>query len=371
MAKRDFYEVLEVSRTASLEEIKKAYRKKALLYHPDRNPGDKEAEDKFKEATDAYSILSNPETRKTYDQFGHAAFEQGRGGFQNFGDFSGFEDLFGDLFGAFFGGAGSTGSRRSRVRSGRDLRYDLEIKFEEAVFGAEKNIKLDRQTNCEGCNGSGAESDSGVESCKTCRGSGQIRMEQGFFTIARTCTTCAGAGQTIKNPCRLCSGTGRKMVKSTIKVKIPAGIDHGQRLKIRGEGEQVPDGIAGDLYVQIFVKEHLVFKREESEIFCKIAVPFAIATLGGEIPIPTLEGDSTLKIPAGTASGKIFKLKGKGVPILGTDRRGDQHVEISIHVPKKLSEEKRRLLESLRELEEREPPETSSGFFDKVKNMFA
>jgi len=367
LAKRDFYEVLGVSKTATLEVIKKAYRQKAVLYHPDKNPGDKESEEKFKEATDAYSILSNPDQRSKYDQFGHAAFEQGRGGFQDFGDFSGFEDIFGDIFSSFFGGSGGG---RAGVRGGRDLRYDLEVTFEEAAFGVEKNIKVDRQDRCDVCSGSGAVPGSSAETCPTCGGVGQTRVQQGFFTIARTCSSCGGAGKIIKDPCKTCHGSGTKRIKHSIKVKVPAGIDHGQRLKIRGEGEPGQGGPAGDLYVQIFVKDHVFFHRENTEIICEFPISYSTAVLGGEVEVPTLDGVSTMKIPAGTQSGKIFRLRSKGVPVLGSSRRGDQHVKVFIDVPKKISEEKRRILEQLQEAEAKEPALNEKGFFDKVKNMF-
>lgn len=363
---RDLYEVLEISRSASTDEIKKAYRKKALQFHPDRNPGNKEAEDKFKEATEAYQILSETESRRKYDQFGHAAFQQGAG--FGGGDFSGFEDIFGDLFGAFFGG--QMGGR-TRGRAGRDLRYDLEISFEEAAFGTEKEIKLARRVACEVCEGTGAAKGSEPVTCKTCHGAGQVRMQQGFFTLTRTCPECNGEGKIIKNPCPACSGSGTKLKDGKLSVKVPAGIDDGQRLKLRGEGEPgAVGGPAGDLYVQIAVKKHAIFERQESEIICEVPITYSDASLGAEIEVPTLEGKTKLKIPAGTQSGKIFRLRNKGIQILGTDRRGDQHVKVNIHVSKKVSEEKRKLLEELRELDAKEAAEDAKGFFGKVKEMF-
>jgi molecular chaperone DnaJ len=372
MSKRDPYEILGVAKSASVDEIKKAYRKKALEFHPDRNPGNKEAEDKFKEATEAYSILSDPEAKQKFDQFGYAAFEQrgGGGGFEGFsGDFSGFEDIFGDLFGSFFGGAAG-GRQGSRGRAGRDLRYDIEISFEEAAFGSEKEIKLQRRVPCETCSGSGAAKGSSAETCTECRGAGQVRMQQGFFTLSRTCHVCNGAGKVIKNPCGSCSGSGLKAKEAKISVKIPAGIDDGQRLKLRGEGEAGSGGgPAGDLYVQVGVKKHEIFERQESEIICEVPLSFSDASLGAEIEVPTLEGRSKVKIPAGTTSGKIFRLKGKGIQILGTNRRGDQHVRVLIEVPKKISEERRALLMKLKELDEKEHGD--QGFFGKVKGMFS
>lgn len=369
MAKRDYYEVLEVSRGASTEEIKKAYRKKAIQYHPDKNPGNKESEELFKEATEAYQVLSDPENRRRYDQFGHAAFDQQSGGFGGFGDFSGFEDIFGDIFSTFFGGSSG---KRSRGRAGRDLRYDLQIEFEEAIFGAEKQIQISRRTLCESCGGSGAESASGVESCKQCRGSGQLRVQQGFFTISRTCHHCGGAGQVIKVPCAACNGQGSKAVVSTINVKIPAGIDHGQRLKLRGEGEAGSlGGPAGDLYVQINVKPHPIFQREESDLFCDVPISYTVAVLGGDVEVPSLEGPIALKIPAGTPSHKVFRMKGRGVHVIGSSQRGDLHIRVIIHVPRDVSPEERELLAKLRTVEAGVPViNGAKGFFDKVRDMF-
>jgi len=375
VSKRDYYEVLEVSKSASLDDIKKAYRKKAVQYHPDKNQGDKEAEEKFKEATEAYSVLSDQESRARYDRFGHAAFSQGggAGGFQG-GDFSGFEDIFGDIFSSFFGGAmGGDPRRGSRGRAGNDLRYDLNITFEEAAFGCEKEITLTRRTRCEECAGSGAEKGSGRDRCPQCEGAGQIRMQQGFFTLARTCHACGGAGEVVKNPCRSCSGSGLKSKESKLKVKIPAGVDNGQRLKMRAEGEPGSGGGPnGDLYVQMLVLEHPIFQRQEAELVCEFPITYATATLGGEIDVPGLEGRLKLKIPAGTPSGKVFRLKGKGIPILGSSpqRRGDQHVRVHVHVPKKVSDEERAILEKLAKVQGT-VVDDEKGFFDKMKDMFS
>lgn len=369
MSKRDYYEVLEVTRGASAEEVKKAYRKKAVQYHPDKNPGNKEAEERFKEATEAYQVLSDSENRRRYDQFGHAAFDQRSGGFQGFGDFSGFEDIFGDIFSAFFGGSPN---QRSRGRAGRDLRYDLQIEFEEAIFGTEKEIQIAKRVSCEACGGSGADPKGGVESCQHCRGSGQIRMQQGFFTISRTCHHCGGAGQVVKIPCAVCNGQGAKGLNTAVKVKIPAGIDHGQRLKLRGEGEAGSlGGPAGDLYVQIEIKPHPVFQREESDLFCDVPVSYTVAVLGAEIEVPSLEGPQKLKIPAGTPSHKVFKLRGRGVHLIGSSQRGDLHVRVVVHIPKELSAEERELLERLRAVEGGPPVlNGAKGLFDKVRDMF-
>lgn len=375
MSQRDFYEVLEVSKTSSIDEIKKAYRKKALLFHPDRNPGNKEAEEKFKEATNAYSILSDPDTRQRYDQFGLAAFDQRAGGFNGFaGDFAGFEDIFGDIFSSFFGGAtaGGAGTRRSRGRAGRDLKYDLDITFEEAIFGAEKQIKIDRRVMCDSCEGTGAARGTKPETCTQCAGAGQVRIQQGFFTISRTCPNCGGTGQSIKSPCGFCHSTGLRTAATTVSVKIPAGIDHGQRLKLRGEGEAgTGGGPSGDLYVQISVQEHPIFERHESELLCEVPISYATAVIGAEIDVPTLEGTTKLKIPAGTASGKVFRLRNKGIQVLGTNRRGDQHVKVYVKVPKKISDKQRAALEKLAEFDKENLQPDAKGFFDKVKDIFS
>jgi len=374
LAKRDCYEVLGVSRTATLEEVKKAYRKAALQFHPDRNPGNKEAEEKFKEATEAYSIISDQGNRQKYDQFGWAAFEQGAGqGFGGFqADFSDFEDIFGDLFSSFFGGAfGGGGSGRKRVKRGADLRYDLELSFEEAISGTEKEIKVIRRASCEKCSGSGAAPGSKSETCSQCRGAGQVAIQQGFFTITRTCHVCQGQGKVIKNPCGGCGGSGVKANESWVKVKIPAGIDNGQRLKLRGEGDTGQTGApAGDLYVHIAVREHEFFQRQESEIVCEMPISYVCAVLGGEIDVPTVDGKAKLKIPAATQSGKVFRLKGKGVQVIGSDRRGDQHVRVYVRVPKKVSDKQKAILEKLKDFEGEDAASDQRGFFEKVKDIF-
>lgn len=372
MSKRDYYEILGVAKSSTADEIKKAYRKKAVEFHPDKNPGNKEAEEKFKEATEAYSVLSDQQQRTKYDQFGHAAF-QGNSGFQG-GDFSGFEDVFGDIFSSFFGGGfgSSSGQRKGATgKPGRDLKYDLKIDFEEAVFGCEKNISINKRVACEGCKGSGAQEGSSPETCPTCRGAGQVRMQQGFFTISRTCHTCSGNGTVVNNPCKKCGGSGYQNTKAQLNVKVPAGIDNGQRLKLRGEGESgLQGGPDGDLYVQLDVKDHPIFSREDAEIFCEVQIPYSVAVIGDEIEVPTLEGNVKMKIPAGTVSGKIFRLKNKGIQVLGTSRRGDQHVRVAIYVPKKISDEHKKLLEKIREIETSSLKENDKGFFDKVKNIF-
>lgn len=372
MSKRDCYDVLGVGRDSSVDQIKKAYRKKALQYHPDRNPGDQEAEEKFKEATEAYSILSDPASRQRYDQFGHAAFDQRAGGFNafEFGDFSGFEDIFGDIFSAFFGGQAPRSGGRGRP--GRDLKYNLDIDFEEAAFGAEKDITVERRLLCETCNGSGAKEGSSPARCQRCSGSGQMTVQQGFFTISRTCPDCSGAGSVISDPCTGCRGQGLAYKKSKINVKIPAGIDHGQRLKLRGEGESgLKGGPNGDLYVQVSVRKHPFFRREDSELICEVPITYADAVLGTALEVPTLEGTTEVTVPPGTESGRVFRLRNQGIQVLGSARRGDLHVCVNIEVPKKISDERREVLERLREVEQAERAQGDEGFFGKVKKMFA
>lgn len=365
--KRDYYEVLGVGQAASGEEIKKAYRKLALKYHPDRNPGDKAAEDRFKEASEAYQVLSDAERRSQYDRFGHAAFEQG-GGF----DFSsgGFEDIFSDIFGDFFGGGARRGSR-TRARRGEDLRYDLEIDFEEAVIGIEKNISVPRLVPCKKCNGSGSKDGAPRETCQACRGSGQVRYQQGLFSIAKTCGQCQGQGAVLKDPCRSCGGSGTTRTTQTLNVRIPAGVDTGSRLKLRGEGEAgFNGGPAGDLYVVLHVREHALFTRQGNDIVCDVPIGFTQAALGSEIDVPTLDGKVKMKIPAGTQSGSVFRLRGKGVPDVRGYGTGDALVRVVIETPKKLSAKQRELLEEFAKISGEEVHPLSKGFLDKVKEMF-
>ena len=325
--KRDCYEVLGVSKSASASEIKAAYRKLAVKFHPDKNPGDEECAEHFREATDAYGILSDEGNRSKYDQFGWAAFENGAGGAQGFGgDFSGFEDIFGDIFSSFFGGSspfGSGGGARSG-RAGRDLAYSLDLDFEEAVFGVERDVEITRADLCEECSGNGCAKGSEPANCSSCGGAGQVRIQQGFFTMSSTCPQCSGSGQVISDPCGPCSGSGRKAKQVSLKVKVPAGIETGQRLKLRGEGEPgIGGGPSGDFYVKISVKPSKVFERDGAELMCELPISYAQAVLGAEIDAPTLEGSVKIKIPPGTPSGKVFRLRNRGVQILGTNRRGD------------------------------------------------
>lgn len=369
MSKRDYYEVLGVARDASQDQIKKAYRKLALQYHPDRNSGDKDAEEKFKEATEAYGVLSDEETRARYDRFGFAGVSgaAGMNGFTDFGSFA--EEIFGDIFGAFFG---TSGQRTNRRKGGRDLKYTLELTLEEAAFGVEKQIKIRRPVPCTGCNGSGGRNGAQPERCKTCNGAGQVRMQQGFFTISRPCSDCHGRGTFVKDPCPSCGGTGRGTAEADLSIKVPAGIDSGQQLKRRGEGESIGDaGAPGDLYVEIVVKPHKIFKRQETEIVCEVPITYSQAVLGGETEVPTLHGPITMKIPAGTPSGKVFRLRGKGIVDMRTGAPGDQHVRAYIHVPEKITDRQRELLQELSAIEGKPAaPDEPRSFFDKVKEFF-
>jgi molecular chaperone DnaJ len=367
--KRDYYEVLGVSRSANEDDVKKAYRKLALKHHPDRNPGDAAAEERFKEASEAYQILSDPERRAQYDRFGHAAFEQG-GGFGGF-DFgaAGFEDIFSDIFGDFFGGGRGRG--RTRARRGEDLRYDLEISFVEAVFGVEKVIQVPRLSPCEACKGRGTKGGAARTTCSACQGTGQLRFQQSVFTIAKTCGQCGGQGTVVKDPCRTCSGSGVAQKTQSLNVKIPGGVDTNSRLKLRGEGEQGRNGgPAGDLYVVVNVAAHPLFRRQQNDIICEVPISFPQAALGAEIDVPTLEGKIKLKVVAGTQSGSVFRFKGKGAPDLRHGGRGDQLVRVILETPRKLTARQRELLEEFARSSGDEINPISKGFFDKVKEMF-
>jgi molecular chaperone DnaJ len=366
--KKDYYELLGVNRNASEEEFKKAYRKLALKYHPDRNPGNKQAEENFKEISEAYQVLTDPQKKAQYDQFGHAAFGNGgpfRGGF----DFTaGFEDIFGDIFGEFFG----TGSSRGRPHSrGDDLRYNLTISFEEAAFGTEKKIKIPREGLCDLCHGSGAKSGTSPKTCPTCRGRGQVSFQQGFFNISRACNQCRGQGTIITDPCGSCNGAGRVRRLHTLSVKIPPGVDIGSRLKLRGEGETGrAGGLAGDLYVVIQVEPHPLFVRDALDIICEVPISFVQAALGSEIEVPTLEGKVKMKIPPGTQSGRVFRLKGKGIRDVQGYDQGDQHVRVVVETPTHLTARQKELLKEFAALGGEEVHPLSKGFFDKVKEIF-
>ncbi len=363
---KDYYETLGVSRDASQEELKKAFRQLALKHHPDRNAGDKASEEKFKEINEAYSCLSDSEKRAHYDRFGTAdGFGSGQGPFASgagFGDI--FEDIFGDLFGAGFGG-----QRRQRPTKGNDLRYDLALTLEEAVFGTEKVITFPKLQKCNVCSGSGSEPGRQAEMCSVCRGSGQIRYQQGFFSVSKTCGKCSGSGKFITHPCKQCRGNGSIREQKTVHLKIPAGVDSGSRLKVTGEGEPgYYNGPPGDLYVILTVEEHPFFKREGTELYCEFPISFTAATLGAEVEVPTLDGSAKLKIPAGTPSGKIFTLRGKGVPRVGSSHRGNQLVKVYIDVPKKLTQRQKELLEEFASVS---ADETGKSFKDRLKDLFS
>ena len=370
MSKRDYYEILEVSVTASEGEIKKAYRKLAMRYHPDRNPDDKEAEDKFKEASEAYEVLSDAQKRQAYDQFGHAGVDgsAGHGGFGG-GGFADFGDIFGDIFGGGFGG-GHRGPQ-----PGSDLQYELEVSLEDAVAGTTVDVRIPTKELCESCDGSGAEPGSDVQTCPTCQGIGQVRVQQGFFAVSRTCPNCHGTGKLVKTPCKTCRGEGYKHSSKTLSVKIPAGVDNGDRIRLQGEGEAGEPGAPhGDLYVRIRVKEHKIFQRDGNTLFCDMPLSFATATLGGTMDVPTLNGKANLKIPAGTQSGQRFKLAGKGVKSVRSSHVGDMIVEVHIETPVKLTSEQKELLkafdESLQGKHHKQHSPKTHSFFDSVKAFF-
>lgn len=355
-------------------EIKGAYRKLALKFHPDRNPEDPNAEDKFKEASEAYSILSDAQKRAAYDRYGHAGLQGAAGpgpfgGGQEFGDLG---DILGDFFnlGDIFGGSGG-GRRRSRAQRGEDVRYDLEIAFEEAIFGISVEIQVPRLEACERCKGAGSEPGSGPSACPTCHGKGEVIYQQSFLSIRRTCSTCGGSGKIIRNPCSACQGHGARQVQRKLKVNIPAGVNDGMRLRLPHEGQPGGNGgPAGDLYVFIKVREHAFFERDENDLHCTIPVNLAQAALGCEIEVPTLEGPHTLKIPEGTQTGAQFKVRHKGVPVLNGSGRGDLIVRVSVNVPTRLTREQRRLLEQLRDTLPVDNAPTEKGLFEKVKDYF-
>jgi molecular chaperone DnaJ len=371
---RDYYEVLGVSRTAALDEIKGAYRKAALKWHPDRNPVNKvEAEAKFRECTEAYSVLSDPQKKQIYDTYGHAGLSSAGLG-QGFDHtvFQDFHDIFGDFFGFedLFGG-GRRG--RSRAQRGADLRYDMTLTFEEASAGVTTKIKLPRQEYCEACNGTGAKKGTGVQACQTCAGRGQLAYQQGFFTITRTCPACQGAGQIVRERCPECRGQGRLEREKTIELRIPPGVDSGTRLRVANEGEPGPNGgPAGDLYVMLEVKEHPFFERRGADLYCTIPLSIAQATLGTELQLPGLNGEEKLKIPEGTQSGAVFRIKGKGLADPRGGGKGDLYYHVSVLTPTKLTRDQRKLMEQLGATlkVENKPADRNSSLFDKVKDIF-
>lgn len=380
MSTRDYYGVLGVARTASDQEIKSAYRKLALKYHPDRNPGDAAAEEKFKESAEAYAVLADADKRAAYDRYGHQGISGAGGGFDPT-VFAGFEDILGGLgdvfgFGDIFGG----GRRRGGPQRGADLRYDLEISFLESAKGIDTAIQIPRLEPCETCAGSGASPGTKPARCPQCQGRGQLRYQQGFFVVSRTCGQCGGAGNIVPNPCSKCRGTGQVTRDRKLTVKVPAGIANGQRLRLYGEGEVgTAGGPPGDLYVVVQVQEHEFFKREADDLFCELGINFPTLALGGEIRVPTLDGEDDLKIPEGTEAGTVFRLRGKGMPSVNGRGRGDLHVMVQPRTPKKLTKDQRAALEQLARALPAEQSEARShegnagdrGVFDRVKDLFS
>jgi len=388
MAKEDYYDLLGVSRDVSEGDLKKAYRKKAVQYHPDKNPGDQAAEEKFKEISHAYEVLKDPQKRAAYDRYGHAAFEGGGGGGPRagggFGGGGGFHDPF-DIFREVFGGGmgggggggifdemfGGGGGGGSGGRDGADMRYDMEITLEEAAKGVEREVSFRKAMSCERCHGDGAEPGSKRVTCSTCGGVGQVRRSGGIITFRQTCPTCGGSGSKIEKPCTACRGEGRVAGNAKIKVRIPPGVDTGSRLRSVGNGEAgVAGGQPGDLYIFLTVKEHEIFERQGQDLFCEIPIKFTLATLGGSIEVPTLFGKATLKIPVGTQSGTTFRLRSKGMPSLRGGSQGDQLVRVHVEVPKKLSDEQRRLLEDFARVSGDADEPTEKGWFEKAKKFF-
>lgn len=368
MGQQDYYELLGVSQSADENEIKKAYRKLAMKYHPDRNANDKEAEEKFKEIQKAYAVLSDPQKRSAYDQFGHAGVD---GGGHGFGGFGGFGEVFEDIFENIFSGGRS---RHSRGQRGADLQYNLQLTLEEAAQGKQIEITVPRHVACESCNGSGAKKGSNPKKCDTCDGIGQVRIQQGFFSIQQTCPSCHGEGKIITDPCNDCHGQGRVRESKKLTVKIPAGVDNGDRVRLSGEGEAgIHGGGAGDLYVQISVQQHTIFERHESDLHCEVPISFVTAALGGAIEVPTLEGRVTLKIPAETQTGKVFRLRSKGLKSVRGHGIGDLLCRVVVETPVNLSRDQKELLTNLQESldgsRKTHSPRTSS-WFDRVKKFF-
>jgi len=370
--KRDYYEVLGVPRDADAAALKSAYRKLAHQLHPDKNPGDKVAEEKFKELTEAYAVLSDEEKRARYDRFGHTG---GRGGDDPFGfgaQGANINDIFGEIFGEMFGGAGSSGRRQRQRSRGNDFRYHLDLTLEEAAFGVTKQIEIPRPKRCEPCKGTGAKPGTAPRTCPTCHGTGELRLTQGFFSIARTCHHCQGAGQVIAEKCPTCGGAGSTRDQVTVEVKIPPGVDTGTRVRSTGDGEPppTPGGQPGDLYVVIQVQEHALFRRDGTELVCDVPIAFTLAALGGSIDVPTLDGPHALKIPAGTQSGTTFRLKGKGIAQLQGSGRGDEHVTVFVETPAHLTREQKQLLEKFAELSGEETNPRNRSFWSKAAELW-
>ncbi|WP_420418708.1 molecular chaperone DnaJ [Pacificispira sp.] len=380
MSKRDYYEILGLQKGASPDELKKAYRKLAMQYHPDRNPGDAAAEAKFKEVGEAYEVLKDEQKRAAYDRFGHEAFEQGGmggGGFRNAGGgagFGGFTDIFEEMFGDFMGGGGGgRGRGGQRAARGADQRYNLEIGLEDAFSGRQVEIKVPTAVTCDSCNGSGAEDGAQPVNCGTCGGDGKVRASQGFFTIERTCPSCLGQGQVIDKPCRKCSGSGRMHKDKTLQVNIPKGVEEGTRIRLSGEGEAGLRGAPpGDLYIFLSIRPHRLFEREGENLFCRVPISMADAALGGEIEVPTIDGGrAKVKVPDGTQTGQRFRLRGKGMPVLRSESRGDMYIELAVETPVNLTKRQKELLKEFRDegKGKNTSPETD-GFFAKVKEFW-
>lgn len=372
MSKRDYYEILGINRDASDDEIKKAYRKLAMKYHPDRNPDNPKAEEHFKEAKEAYEILSDSSKRAAYDRYGHAGVDQ-QAGMAGGAGMGGFADAFGDIFGDIFGGGGGRGGR-SNVYRGADLRYNLEISLEDAARGAETKIRIPTMEKCEACNGTGAKPGTQPVTCTTCGGHGQVRMQQGFFSIQQTCPRCHGSGKMVQSPCPTCQGAGRVKQHKTLVVKIPAGVDEGDRIRLSGEGEDgVNGGPPGDLYVVIQIKPHQVFQRDHDDLHCEMPISFTVAALGGEIDIPTLDGHAKIKIPAETQSGKVFRLRGKGIKNVRSHAHGDLMCHVVVETPVSLTDRQKELLREFEEISsgnaDRHNPK-AKGWMDKVRDFF-
>ena len=370
VTKADYYEVLGVERTASEQELKSAYRKLAMQYHPDRNPDDPKAEEKFKLASEAYQVLSDPDKRAAYDRFGHAGVSNGGMDASGFAGMPDLGDIFGDIFGEMFNMGGTR--RSSRAQRGRDLQYELTLTFEEAVFGKQSEIQIRRMENCAACQGSGAEPGHGPSVCQQCAGRGQVRFQQGFFSVARTCPACGGTGSIVNNPCRQCRGDGRQSADHTINVTVPAGIEDHMRIRYQGEGDAGRfGGPSGDLYIVVSVEAHPFFEREGNDLHYVLPVSFPQATLGTELMIPTLEGETKLKIPEGTQSGTEFRMRNKGVPYLNDHGRGDLIVQVVAQVPKKLTKAQKELMRELSETLTVENTPSSRSFFGKMKDIFS
>ena len=375
MAKRDYYDILGINKSSSQDQIKSAYRKLAVKFHPDKNPGDKSAEEKFKEASEAYHVLSNSERKQSYDNFGHAAFDNNssrQGGFGNF-DFSGsFSDIFEDFFSEGFSGGASRRSRRSNYR-GSDLRYDLSISLEEAFSGKKQDIKFSSSEKCDICNGNGSKPGYNASSCNMCGGNGQVRSSQGFFTVQQTCPQCSGSGEEITNPCNSCNGQGKKQASKRLSVTIPKGVDDGTRIRLAGKGEAGSRGAGnGDLYLFINVNSHELFKRSDEHLFFECPVSIADAALGVSIEIPTIDGGKAkIKIPAGTQNGKQFRLRGKGMPLMRSGGVGDLYVQVNTEIPVSLNKEQKELLEKFREIENEKSNPSIKKFFQKAKSFWS